>query len=215
MANTKLNKTVLLLGVVALAVLVFIFSFNLFVYNPRFYDHQYSKNGVYAEFGYDETWNATTELWGYMHFRTDELSDFYSSQDKLHMIDVRNLVHGLDVLLYICSIAFIISLLYFYSFNRKEFAFWMYDLFFSASTLVFFLLVFFVICSFWFSQSFTLFHKFFFTNDYWLMNPYIDKLVQLFPEQFFLSIFLCILGVSLLFALLLLGISFYVKKKYM
>ncbi len=215
MANAKINKTVLVFAVIALTVLVFIFSFYLFVYNPRFYDHQYSKNGVYQTFDYDEVWNATTDLWSYMHFRTDSLSDFYSTQDKLHMVDVRNIIHALDVVLYLASIVFIISLLYFYSFNRKEFAFWMYDMFFSASTLIFVFLVFFVVLCFWFTQSFTIFHKFLFTNDYWLMDPAVDKLVQLFPEQFFSSIFLSILGVSLLFAVVLFGLSWYVKKRYM
>ncbi len=215
MVNEKFHKTILIFGVVALTVIVFIFSFNIFIYNPRFYDHQYSKNGVYAEMGYDETWNATTELWNYMHFHTDSLSDFYSTQDKLHMVDVRNMIHAVDTLLYISSIVFIISLLYFYSFNRKEFAFWLYALFFSASALVFVLLVFFAVLCFWFSQSFTIFHKFLFTNNYWLMEPAVDSLIRLFPEQFFFSIFLNILGVSLLCAFVLFGISWYVKKRYL
>ena len=215
MANEKLNKTIFISGVIALVILVFIFSFYLFLYNPRFYDHQYSKNGIYQTFSYDETWNATTELWNYMHFRTDELSDFYSTKDKLHMIDVRNMIRTVSHTLYVCCIVFLLSLLYFYSFNREEFAFWLYNVFFSASTLVFILLVFFVTLCFWFTQSFTLFHTFVFTNDYWLMDPAVDKLIQLFPEQFFYSIFMDILGVSLLFAVVLFGISFYVKKRYM
>jgi len=215
MVNVKFNKTVLIFGVIALAVLVFLFSFYLFVYNPRFYDHQYSKNGIYAEIGYDETWNATAELWNYMHFRTDSLSDFYSTQDKLHMVDVRNMIHSVETVLYIASIVFIISLLYFYSFNRKEFAFWMYALFLSTSSLIFFLLLFFAILCFWFTQSFTIFHKFLFTNNYWLMDPAVDSLIRLYPEQFFFSIFLDILGVSLLFAFVLLGLIFYVKKRYL
>ncbi|MFA6889224.1 MAG: TIGR01906 family membrane protein [Candidatus Woesearchaeota archaeon] len=215
MVNIKFNKTVLIFGAIALTFLVLLFSFYLFVYNPRFYDHQYSKNGVYAEFGYDETWNATKELWDYMHFRTDELSDFYSTQDKYHMIDVRNIIHSLETILYIVSVVFIISLIYFYSFNRKEFPFWMYALFLSAGSLLFLLLVFFAILSLWFTQSFTIFHKFLFTNNYWLMDPAVDSLIRLYPEQFFSSIFLSILGVSLLFAFILLGLSFYVKKRYL
>ena len=39
-----------------------------------------------------------------------------------------------------------------------------------------------------FSSAFTFFHETLFTNDLWLLNPEIDLLLRLLPEQFFADI---------------------------
>ena len=39
-----------------------------------------------------------------------------------------------------------------------------------------------------FSKYFTLFHHIFFSNDLWILNPRTDLLIQMLPEEFFMSI---------------------------
>ncbi|SHI98114.1 TIGR01906 family membrane protein [Parasporobacterium paucivorans] len=38
-----------------------------------------------------------------------------------------------------------------------------------------------------FNKVFTLFHKIFFTNDLWILNPETDRLINILPEGFFLD----------------------------
>lgn len=39
-----------------------------------------------------------------------------------------------------------------------------------------------------FNKYFTLFHHIFFSNDLWLLNPKTDLLIQMLPEEFFMTI---------------------------
>lgn len=213
--GTKQQKAVLGIVVLSFSVFLILGSLYLFLYNPRFYDHQYAKNGAYAQFGYDETWNATAELWHYMQFKGEFTSDFYSERDQRHMIDVRNILLGVQYIFFAVIMMFLIGLLYYYSFSRESFRFFMYDVFYSTSTFTIFILLMFVIAAFFFDSAFFLFHRLFFTNDYWLLDPAIDKLIILYPQNFFMSIFLSILGVTCIFALIIFGLSLYIKKRYL
>ena len=64
-----------------------------------------------------------------------------------------------------------------------------------------------------FNKYFTLFHKMFFTNDLWLLNPKTDILINMVPESYFFSIVM--IGLSI-FALLIISaivLSTYVAKR--
>lgn len=37
-----------------------------------------------------------------------------------------------------------------------------------------------------FDKTFTLFHKLFFNNDYWIFNPQTDPIIKMLPEEFFM-----------------------------
>ena len=213
--GTKQQKALLWIVVVSFSIFLLLSSLYLFLYNPRFYDHQYAKNGVYAQFGYDETWTATKELWQYMQFHAEFTSDFYSEQDQLHMIDVRNMLLKVQYIFFAAIMIFLLGLLYYYSFSRESFYFFLYEVFYSTSTLTIFILLMFVTSAFFFDSAFFLFHRFFFSNNYWLMDPAMDKLVLLFPQNFFLNIFLSVLGVTFIFALIIFGLSLYIKKRYL
>ena len=205
----------LFLAAFCLSILLFLFSLQIFLYNPRYYDHQYAVNGVYQQLGYDQTWNATSELWNYMQFRSEFTSPFFSSRDQLHMVDVRLLFLHLNYVLYVSVIILLVTLLYQYTFHRKEFVFFVFDLLYSSSSLSFFFIVFFLLLGVFFDYSFALFHRLFFSNNYWLLDPAVDKLVVLYPEAFFQNIFFCIILVAFLLSGLMFWLSFHVQKKYL
>lgn len=60
-----------------------------------------------------------------------------------------------------------------------------------------------VACMFNFNQTFTLFHRLFFRNDYWIFDPVTDPVIQILPQQFFLHCAYLIVGIILIGALLL------------
>lgn len=209
------KRVLVFVAALCLSLLLFLISFHLFVYSPRFYDRQYAINGVYEHFGYDETWLATKELWKYMQFRGEFTSGFFSEQDQLHMVDVRNIFVRLSWVLYTVTMTLFVILLYQYTFVKKDFVFFVFDLLYSSGSLSFIFLIFLVILGVFFDYSFALFHRLFFFNDYWFMDPAVDKLVLLFPQQFFQNIFFSIITVVFLFSIILFCCSIYIQRKYL
>jgi len=54
-----------------------------------------------------------------------------------------------------------------------------------------------------FSAAFIRFHELFFSNDLWILNPATDKLIVLYPEQFFVDFVTAVYVRSLLISLFL------------
>lgn len=62
-----------------------------------------------------------------------------------------------------------------------------------------------------FDTSFLIFHKIFFTNDYWIFDPTIDPIINILPSTFFLHCAILIIAFILLGSFIL--YLFYVYKK--
>ena len=64
-----------------------------------------------------------------------------------------------------------------------------------------------------FNYTFTLFHKIFFRNDLWILDPRNDYLLIMFPERFFLEICIIILLLFTLINFLLLSVTWILRKR--
>jgi len=64
-----------------------------------------------------------------------------------------------------------------------------------------------------FNYTFTLFHKIFFRNDLWILDPRNDYLLIMFPERFFLEICIIILLLFTLINFLILSITWILRKR--
>lgn len=65
-------------------------------------------------------------------------------------------------------------------------------------------------CAIDFDAAFVLFHKIFFRNDYWLFDPYLDPVINILPDTFFLHSLLVII----LFVLMGSGLLYCIYYKY-
>ena len=54
-----------------------------------------------------------------------------------------------------------------------------------------------------FYPYFELFHKIFFTNDLWLLDPYTDLLIRMLPEGFFLDM---VIRIGIIFLILMISL---------
>jgi len=54
-----------------------------------------------------------------------------------------------------------------------------------------------------FDATFTLFHKIFFNNDYWLFDPDLDPIINILPQEFFMHAALGILLLLIIFSIIL------------
>lgn len=60
-----------------------------------------------------------------------------------------------------------------------------------------------------FSWAFTLFHKIFFRNDYWIFDPKIDPIINVLPEELFM---ICGVGILVLLFLMIIGVKIIYNK---
>lgn len=88
------------------------------------------------------------------------------------------------------------------------------EVFKHASVLTFFLPLSLVLwISVDFSTAFTLFHKLFFRNDYWIFDGSTDPVIYYLPQELFQSLSLIIIALIFVFALICLGTYKYIKLK--
>lgn len=157
------------------------------------YRYSLYKFNIFDEFGSkysdDEIGNMLGEVAGYIGVSNNELDvNFFSSEDILHMKDVKALFTSVYILTLVCCIL-IVSLLKF-SIN------WTKVLSLSSKIIVAFLLLTAPIMLLFFNGIFTKFHEIFFQNDYWLLDPRSSNLIKFFPIEFFnLISFLILLSI--------------------
>lgn len=57
-----------------------------------------------------------------------------------------------------------------------------------------------------FDATFTIFHKIFFNNDYWIFDPQLDPVINILPQEFFMHAAIGILTLLVIFSILLYAI---------
>lgn len=122
----------------------------------------------------------------------------YSTQGKIHFEEVKNIFNLAFLLGIIILIALIIIFYYYY--KKKDSTFLKKS---SINSIIITILIS-IIGHFNFDKSFTIFHKMFFNNDYWIFDPKKDPIINILPQEFFrncsiLIIIFIIIGSLLLY----------------
>jgi len=193
-------KLLIALIVILLPITIVLNSFYYYVYNTDFYENQYIENEVYNVFGKDKVDNVTKEMFGYLKNDNNITTDFFSERDKLHLIDVKDLI-SLAIFTYyilIIVIVFLFAILLYCSRDDIILSLGKVSLYTGSVAWVFGLL--FLLFRAWFEKAFHIFHEMAFSNDYWLMNPEADNLINLFKPPFFYDITKGILTRTLAYA---------------
>lgn len=123
-----------------------------------------------------------------------------SQEGIIHFIEVKKLFFKLNFALGLCTLIIIFAI--YFGFRYKDYIFlkWCSNIIFCTCFLL--------LSGFlWdFDKCFTFFHKLFFNNDYWLLDPKTDPIINILPETYFLHCALLILflviGFSILFRLI-------------
>lgn len=64
-----------------------------------------------------------------------------------------------------------------------------------------------------FSSAFTMMHQLLFRNNYWLMDPFVDPVINIFPEEFFRLCLIAILVIIVVINALLVALYTYLKPR--
>ncbi|MCK5758958.1 MAG: TIGR01906 family membrane protein [Clostridiales bacterium] len=190
---------------ILLAVHVLI-SFITFVgLNPEIYKSAQLADDVAlnAELDQETLDLATIGLIDYMDGRRDDLvimssaqegHELFNSKEKAHMVDVKNLFilsKRINKMIYVILLLILIFYLGYDKEGMKK-----YFMKYCAITLTIVLglwLIIAILAMIDFSSFWTTFHKVFFTNDLWMLNPSTDLLIRMMPQRFFTRIVIHIL----------------------
>lgn len=203
-------------------------SVFLNVNNENFFAAQYVKNGTDAATGmsFERLEDTTKMLLDYLNDDRDDLnmqaekhghmSRVFDQREITHMVDVKNLYAGAQMAMYIFGgVALAVFAFLFWRQDRRDFAKGQNTGFNFARIL------FVIIClslGFIFTVGFdvfwTNFHKVFFTNDLWILDPAVSTMINMFPLEFFLALCSKILCVFICFFCLALSLSKFIFKKY-
>ncbi|MCI9292080.1 MAG: TIGR01906 family membrane protein [Erysipelotrichaceae bacterium] len=170
---------------------------------------------------------ATNALLDYIQGKRDDIQveielyelpfDAFNERERAHMVDVRGLyqfaivLRRIAILLALCCGGLVIYV-------KKKECFTLFAAAYLRSSICFVFIV--AMLALWAAIDFTslweMFHRLFFTNDLWLLNPRTDFMIRMFPEPLFFHMVMRI-AVSFLAVFLSLGVGsiWYLKKQHL
>jgi integral membrane protein (TIGR01906 family) len=202
-----------IVAAVVITCAIFLGNAASLLYDKGFYLAEYEKNGVYEHIDKARAERMTDQLFSYLD--TDgSLSDDFSQRERQHLADVKGLIIKGWVVYYCLLIisAILISVLLYRKRSISELGllfFW------TAGIIVVFSVLSFLLQGL-FSRAFIWFHKIFFSNDLWILDPRVDKLIVLLPEQFFVDFVthVYLQSLAIAFILLVFGLMLWLTARY-
>lgn len=209
----KIRWGIGIIGAIAFILVLFLTSFKFVLYSDiSFYEKEYSKYNVLNDVKMEmkDVLYVTEEMMDYLIDKRDNLvvntivegkeREFFNDREKIHMQDVKNLfLAGLMVR----RVAFIITAL-----SVLILVLLKADLMriisksFQIATLIIGIIsgmaAFYVSNHFY--DVFIKFHLLFFNNDYWLLDPNTDLMINILPEGFFFD---TVKAIGMIFGILL------------
>ena len=131
----------------------------------------------------------------------------YAKPSQIHFYDVKKIFHLVDILFVISGVISLIGA-YFYIKNKSyTFLNWSSYMLLALPSLL--ILAFLTNAN----SAFTIFHKIFFRNDYWILNTKTDPIINIMPQEFFYHAAILIGSIIVLFFIIF-RIVYKIKRSY-
>lgn len=210
-----MKKVLLIILVISLSLVCLLVATEANSFEFKKYLSSFEKHNIMETTGksFQELGDITNDLFEYLKGKAGDeiLEPNFNEKEVLHMKDVQVLFKYGFILKYIAIIVSLGIIIYFrIKGDMKSLGRYMYKGLFANWFLVgaLGLMVYFN-----FDKYFTYFHKIFFTNDLWLLDPKTDLLIQMLPEEFFISMAISIMLSFLGFVATIQGIGYVAFKK--
>jgi integral membrane protein (TIGR01906 family) len=201
--NMNLVKRLLVfLCVIASLFALLLTSVQIAVYSDmNFFEKEYTKYNVLeaVHMQMDDLMKVTDHLLGYMMGQEDDLvvettiagqtREFFNEREKTHMVDVRNLFLLGFKIRNLCVILVILLILAMKFFLREKLIPLLSKGFLTITVVISILFAGLgLLIARNFTKAFTIFHKILFPqNDFWILDPSTDLLINIVPEGFFVD----------------------------
>lgn len=208
MKNKKIIIFIIILLIIDVYLLLYLINFNIIAFDKNFYKKEFLKYDVYSKLADKNIEEINNDVLLYLKHGNNELieNDFFNIKEKQHLLDVKNLIQGLNLFFYSLIILFVFLsiILIFLVKNRKKMIKYTSIILIGGGLLtivdVFF---FWLIVKYNFAGFFDKFHNLFFKSGTWVFDPAIDKITTLYPSGFFYDITMKIVLDTLFWALIL------------
>lgn len=187
--NSFINVIVVLI-VLTLPFFVYLNNFEMYAFNLEFYEEEFEKHNINKEV--NNSLVITKQLLKYLKDKQNKEIDIdvFNQKEKQHLLEVKTLI-ALSLKIKNFSILMLVLLFVLLFLLCKNNIIFLRKLsigIFAGALLVIFLFLFGIILLFNFTGSFFTFHTILFKSTTWMLNPEVDMLIRLFPEQFFYDI---------------------------
>ena len=130
-----------------------------------------------------------------------------SEQGKIHFEEVRDIFQNINKISKICLFISLIGIAI--SIKNKDIQILNY----TSKALITIPIILAIPIIINFEDTFVIFHKLMFSNDYWIFDPSLDPVINILPEEFFFHAGIMILGIVLLVSIILYIIYKFISKK--
>lgn len=203
-------------------------SFEMITFSDWIYELNWERNNIIYKTNLDKEQlnSASDQIKDY--FKNDQekieislqqpgitVSNLFNQKEIDHMVDVKNLVK-VTLLFEKISLFFIFFSIVIISFKNgfNQLFNFIFNIVYKSLLIwsgIFLIILSGIIINF--NATFILFHKIFFRNDLWILDPRSDYLLIMFPEKFFLEICLTILLVFVIINLIFFITSLLLDRK--
>lgn len=207
----SISKWILFIVLYVALFITFLFSsVQAVVYFNPYFEWHYKAHDVESttDMSIETLMEVTDNMMDYLIDRRDTLDmtaiingeeeEVFGQREKDHMVDVKSLMVAGKKMRDISGILLIVSMLALFFLKKEWLKQWIHKLtLFFISAFVVVLIVGGLFASD-FNKYFTMFHKIFFSNDLWLLDPKTDILINMVPEIFFFQTVMLILSVFII-----------------
>jgi len=215
-------------GAIAVILVFLVSVIDINCFDRAFYEREYAAMDTAAslDMSHQDLMKATETLLDYLEDARDDIivsievrdmpKEAFNERETLHMADVKHL-YRFALHLRIGALVILFGALLILWVKKKRDMWELLAIGYAQCAFAFLCVV--VFLGLWaavdFSSLWESFHRLFFTNDLWLLNPYTDLMINMFPETFFFHMVLRIAGMFLIcFIGLWIGSLWYLKKQH-
>lgn len=195
MYNTFKTKILPILWSLALLLVVFITVIDFYAFRKPYYEHMYELNGTAESLAISESdlTKATDGLLDYLRDDRDNLDisvtiageevAMYNEREISHMVDVKDLYQGAILVRNVSLVVLVITTAWLFLSGLSYSLVNGFTKTISTVGFILGLVVFYALLDF--NGFWNAFHKVFFSNDLWLLDPRVDRLITMVPLNFF------------------------------
>lgn len=181
---------ILLLKIIfPIAILLIVFQYT--AYDVRWYKNEFFKQGIYNQLGETRVNDQADNLFKYLRKKKLLEEKYYSQKEILHLKDVKSILyitrHTTWILVILYLVIFLVIAI------KKGITECLKIVYKCFIINIITYSIFIIIALVLFTQIFYIFHRLLFVNNYWLLDPQIEYLVVIFPQDLFLDLFVKII----------------------
>ena len=199
MANLKYILTSLIVSL-AMIIVLFIGSLQIMIFNDAVFKWHYETHQITetTNMTLPDLMEVTGQLLDYIKDKEDHMvieskidgvhQEVFGEREKAHMIDVKNLYIGSRNMQWLSIVLLLLFIGFGMTKTKNMFAETLIRIRYVMPILLAVMVGIGILFAIDFNKYFTIFHKLFFSNDLWLLDPKTDIMINMVPEVYFYTI---------------------------